>query len=714
MIETIWFYIAIICIPLVLGFVMYYYTLVSKPFPGFRAWMFSNFSYTVSFMFIATHGILPDFFPLILGNIFVLASPVLVYVGFKQFKDEPVPWRSIAVLFFFYTLFQFYFVYVYPDLHIRIIVISTIQAIIFGTLSIWLYRSTKHPFRSLTRVSGIIFVLLTFTLLTRVIYTIVGMRGESIVTDQVTVLLLYVGMLLNIAWTFSGILLNNFRYDQMLQAANTELSVANVNVVKQLNQLSILNEMSSMIAQLDEADQIITATLEYIVTRLKLGPVVLFAVHNSDHIQITHKGPTPVNEAHFHHNIQKNRAMIQNALKMRESLPILISNSPVALVLPVKMNEGGLDYGVYIQVPESAWPDSNTQQTLKTMISQTEVTLQNVRYSQTIQVQLRLLTTLQSASQIILSNNELKEVFLQVLHQLKATFGYPYLLILSYDQSHLLLQARIGYDDQDTSFDKPTSQGVLSRCIVTKEKQFVPNVNLDPDYVRVYPDICSEICVPILLEDRLAGVLVVESTEERPLTERDLTMLSVLANPIGIAIENARLHADVKALAMTDIVTGMYNRRSFNSLLAEEIKRSARYNETFALLILDVDDFKKINDTYGHPVGDAALRWMGDLFRQELRETDVAARYGGDEFAVILSKIDKAGALQMVERLRKAASIKSDQMGILGLRITFSLGIALFPEHGKTYEQILFQADNAELQAKKQGKDQVCMAGEAS
>jgi diguanylate cyclase (GGDEF)-like protein len=105
---------------------------------------------------------------------------------------------------------------------------------------------------------------------------------------------------------------------------------------------------------------------------------------------------------------------------------------------------------------------------------------------------------------------------------------------------------------------------------------------------------------------------------------------------------------------------------------------------------------------------------MGDLFRQELRETDVAARYGGDEFAVILGKTDKAGAMQIVERLRQAASIKSDQMGILGLRITFSLGISLFPEHGKTYEQMIFTADQAELKAKKQGKDQVCMAGAES
>ena len=205
------------------------------------------------------------------------------------------------------------------------------------------------------------------------------------------------------------------------------------------------------------------------------------------------------------------------------------------------------------------------------------------------------------------------------------------------------------------------------------------------------------------------GALNIESKRGHPLTETDVTILTSFAGQVAIAVENARLHSQVKSLALTDALTGLANRRAFDYALESEVARVVRYGPPLSLIIIDIDSFKLYNDTWGHPAGDARLRAIADLLRANVRNPDIAARYGGEEFALLLPFTDKAGAMLLAERLRFAAEANSPHFiaGESTSGYTLSIGVASFPEDGTTSAELLFAADNAELMAKRLGKNRV-------
>lgn len=219
--------------------------------------------------------------------------------------------------------------------------------------------------------------------------------------------------------------------------------------------------------------------------------------------------------------------------------------------------------------------------------------------------------------------------------------------------------------------------------------------------------------MPLFKKGDVLGVINVEGAHGKPLGERDLDVLTALAGPIAIAIENAQLHAQAKALARTDGLTGLMNRRTFDQSIDAELARAIRYEYPLTLIILDMDDFKSSNDRWGHPAGDALLRETARLISANIRSSDSAARYGGDEFAVILPNTSLSDGLELAGRLRAAAEMmghSADELGIHPGHYTISLGVASFPENGRTAEELLLAADHAELTAKKLGKNRVCAA----
>jgi diguanylate cyclase (GGDEF)-like protein len=162
--------------------------------------------------------------------------------------------------------------------------------------------------------------------------------------------------------------------------------------------------------------------------------------------------------------------------------------------------------------------------------------------------------------------------------------------------------------------------------------------------------------------------------------------------------------------ALEDGLTGLHNRRAFDQELKLAVGRADRRNGTFALLMLDLDHFKKLNDTYGHPAGDAALKRTAATLKRLLRRGDVAARYGGEEFVMILDDSTEAGACTTAERVREA--IKCDAFTFEGaqLEVTASLGLALWPADGRSEEALVASADRALYAAKEGGRDRLVAA----
>ncbi len=203
------------------------------------------------------------------------------------------------------------------------------------------------------------------------------------------------------------------------------------------------------------------------------------------------------------------------------------------------------------------------------------------------------------------------------------------------------------------------------------------------------------------------GLLVVWPSAARPVGCEDVRLLRALRDHVSVAFENARLYT----LAITDDLTGLYSQRHFRRSLEEAVGRCRRYGEPVSLLMLDVDHFKAVNDAYGHPAGDRALREVARRLRRCLREVDLPCRYGGEEFAVILPHTDVAGALHVAERVR--AAVEDEPLALargVARRITVSIGVAACPRDGVTAQGLVDAADAALLQAKRAGRNRVAVA----
>jgi len=183
-------------------------------------------------------------------------------------------------------------------------------------------------------------------------------------------------------------------------------------------------------------------------------------------------------------------------------------------------------------------------------------------------------------------------------------------------------------------------------------------------------------------------------------------LLEVLCNQASISIANANLHVEIERLATTDGLTGLYNHRRFQEKLSEEFKRLNRYSYQVSLILTDIDYFKKVNDTYGHPVGDLVLKGVSKIIREEIRDMDVPARYGGEEFAVILPGTDTDGAKNIAERLRKAVMDTTFSADGKPVKVTISIGVATAPVDAKGKQELIEKTDEALYHAKHNGRNQ--------
>lgn len=214
------------------------------------------------------------------------------------------------------------------------------------------------------------------------------------------------------------------------------------------------------------------------------------------------------------------------------------------------------------------------------------------------------------------------------------------------------------------------------------------------------------IVVPLLYENGLLGLFAMLSRKTEFLDAFQQELLKVMCNQASTSIANAKLHARIERLATTDGLTGLFNHRHFQEKLAEELKRLNRFSGPTSLILTDIDYFKKINDSYGHPVGDMVLKAVARTTKATIRDIDTPARYGGEEFAAILPGTDGKGAKQIAERLRKAVMAQTFGSDGTSFKVTISIGIATSPDDAQSKEELVEKADQALYYAKHNGRNQ--------
>jgi diguanylate cyclase (GGDEF)-like protein len=223
----------------------------------------------------------------------------------------------------------------------------------------------------------------------------------------------------------------------------------------------------------------------------------------------------------------------------------------------------------------------------------------------------------------------------------------------------------------------------------------------------------SILCVPLISRGILLGVveLINRKSHQCKFTKRDLSMLLMLLNPIAVSLHNALLFQETEKLTITDDLTKLYNTRYMHSRMSKLIEERKHSRERFSLIFLDLDGFKSVNDSYGHLVGAKTLVEIGKIIFNNVGKKDEVARYGGDEFMVLMPKAGSVQAHEMAERLRSAIQ-NYDFEGLLPchIRLSASFGIAVFPDHAETLTELIQKADNAMYAVKYSGKNAVQLA----
>ena len=220
------------------------------------------------------------------------------------------------------------------------------------------------------------------------------------------------------------------------------------------------------------------------------------------------------------------------------------------------------------------------------------------------------------------------------------------------------------------------------------------------------------LCIPILAQGEALGILHIQATEADPtIGEATMSFKTTFAAQVGLSVANIRLRDALRAQSTKDPLTGLYNRRYLEEMLSREIRRAIRSEQHLGILMIDIDYFKKFNDTYGHEAGDAVLRETGSFLVRSIRAEDFVCRYGGEEFVVVLPTADLGAAQARAERLRaKLHDLVVMHQGRSVGSITASFGVATLPEHGMTDKDLLQSADAALYRAKREGRDRVALA----
>jgi diguanylate cyclase (GGDEF)-like protein len=219
----------------------------------------------------------------------------------------------------------------------------------------------------------------------------------------------------------------------------------------------------------------------------------------------------------------------------------------------------------------------------------------------------------------------------------------------------------------------------------------------------------SLLVVPLNVKAQTVGAFVLANGEKDFFTEDLQHIFQIIANQIAVSLENAQIYTQLEEMATTDGLTGLMNKRTITGRIEETISRAERYDHPVSLMILDIDHFKRVNDTYGHPVGDRVLREVGRVFKESMRRIDLVGRWGGEEFMVLLDSSGADDALDKAEQLReRIGSLVFDSEGG-EFSVTMSAGIAVFPDDSRQIEELIEKADVALYQSKRAGRNRATL-----
>ncbi|HUT53197.1 MAG TPA: diguanylate cyclase [bacterium] len=312
---------------------------------------------------------------------------------------------------------------------------------------------------------------------------------------------------------------------------------------------------------------------------------------------------------------------------------------------------------------------------------------------------------------------DLAEIFAAVLRMSQAITGHDAAAIVLPGDDGAPVVAAAGGDIVKSAEGQAVVEGTLAGWVIAQKQYLsIPDLaertrktwalgqRLDPSGMK------SALIHPLPLKHSAQGALALFSREPDAFGRYMVRVSGILADIAAVAIHNALLYREMEQRAVTDGLTGLYNHRWFQGRLTDEIERAGRLGTRLAVVLSDIDHFKKINDAYGHPVGDEVLKGVAALLCSSVRKVDSAARYGGEEFALILVGAGEKGARELAERVRKNVAKLRFHADGKEFKVSLSLGVAVYPDDATEKESLIELSDQALYRAKESGRNRTVMA----
>jgi len=398
--------------------------------------------------------------------------------------------------------------------------------------------------------------------------------------------------------------------------------------------------------------------------------------------------------------------------KTRERLGVtFMPNSPAKCFCAAPILLGGRPAGVMAArntQREFAFEQRDLE-VMQTAAGQVSVAVENARLFAEEQRRARQFAFLNNISKTAISSEDAEQMLADIVGEIQKNFRFDHIGIgiLDYVTKEIEIKAEAGATTQALGKRIPLGQGILGRVARSGESALIQSS--EGLLQGVLPDAHSVLCIPIAYGESLLGVLNVESKEEDAFTPQDRLIMNTLADLLATALHNAFVFQKLQQQSITDGLTGIKTRRFFWEALNSEWKRGSRSGRPFSVVLMDLDKFKGVNDTLGHLEGDLVLARVGRLLEQKCRQSNVVARYGGDEFIILMPETGIEQAQILAERLR--LWISTDTM-LNEHNITGSFGVASFPVHGYAVEDIIRVADAGMYVSKHAGGDRVSTAEE--
>jgi len=365
------------------------------------------------------------------------------------------------------------------------------------------------------------------------------------------------------------------------------------------------------------------------------------------------------------------------------------------------------------QSPEVNHFDSETIGLLTLFSTQASIALQNSRLYSLERQRARQLEAINTIAQQSTAVMELEELLSGACKVIQKAFSVNHVAILLWDEGELVLRAHHGSlhlaipsGGRFAATEEPWAR-ILAASGTVVEK----DLGSKPAKLRIFAEAASRTSIPLISFGQTLGVLALYSAQPETFGGAEMQSLESVADICANSIQNAHYVERVKQLAYLDGLTGIFNRRFFELRIAEEVERARRYGSGLAVVMADIDHFKKLNDEFGHLLGDEVLRQVSSLFHQNLRKIDVVCRYGGEELALLLTQTNAQQAMAVAEKLRKV--VERWQFPGVPRTVTISAGIAVFPEHGTSRDELVRAADGALYAAKQAGRNQIALHGRA-